>query len=162
MLFALLIAAVTPQQPWVEMSAGPAFLHQSGKSGVGSGPLLRLDLGYPFQEDRLAAELWLSGNLQNAPMGSPGDSAIVAAGAGGRILMARLDSEGKVGLWAHAGGGWGAVAAGDGAPGPTGFAGALVTFQPFLKRFQLGAELDAVAYRHAIGAAVLPSLRCTF
>ena len=161
MLFALLIAAAVPQQPWVEMSAGPVFLHQSGRAGGGSGPLLRLDLGYAIQEN-LAAELWLSGALESAPLGSPGDSAIVAAGAGGRILLTRLDAEGKVGLWAHAGGGWGALAAGEGASGPTGFAGALVTFQPFLKRFQLGVEMNAVAYRHAIGAAVLPSLRCTF
>ena len=161
MLLALILAAATPQQPWVEMSAGPVLLHQTGRAGLGSGPLVRLDLGYPLS-DRAAAEVWLSGAVESAPLGTPGDRAIVAAGAGGRFLLTRLDAEGKLGLWAHAGAGWGAQAAGDGAPGPTGFAGALLSFQPFVKRFQLGLEVDALAYRKAWGAAVLPSLRCTF
>ena len=43
-----------------------------------------------------------------------------------------------------------------------GFGGALLTFQPFLARFTLGLEADAVAWRTALGMAVLPSLRCTF
>lgn len=161
MLLALLLAAAAPPQPWVEMSAGPVLLHESGRAGVGSGPLLRLDLGYPLSE-RAAGELWLSGAVERAPRGSPGDRAIVGAGAGGRFLLTRLDAEGKLGLWAHAGAGWGALAAGDGVPGPTGFAGALLSFQPFVKRFQLGLEVDAVAYRKAFGAAILPSLRCAF
>jgi hypothetical protein len=161
MLLALLLAAATSPQPWVEMSAGPMMLHESGRAGFGTGPLVRLDLGYPLS-DRVAAELWLSGAMESAPLGSPGDSAIASAGAGGRLLLSRLDHDGKVGLWAHAGAGWGAPAAGDGSSGPTGFAGALVSFQPFLKRFQLGLEADAVAYRKVFGAAIMPSLRCTF
>ena len=161
MLLALIIAAVAPPQPWVEMSAGPVFLHESGRAGIGSGPLVRLDLGYPLSE-RAAGELWLSGAMETAPLGTPGDRAIVAVGAGGRFLLTRLDTEGKLGLWAHAGAGWGAQAAGDGAPGPTGFAGALLSFQPFVQRFQLGLEGDVVAYRKAYGLAVLPSLRCSF
>jgi len=156
-ILALLLAAAAPQQPWVEISAGPVFLHEQGRSGLGDGPLLRLDLGYPLS-DRAAGELWLSGAMESAPLGSPGDRAIVGAGAGGRFLLTRLDGEGKLGLWAHAGAGWGAQAAGGGAPGPTGFAGALLSFQPFVKRFQLGLDADAVAYRKAIGLAVLPSL----
>lgn len=161
MLLALLIAAAAPQQPWVEMSAGPVFLHESGHGGVGSGPLLRLDLGVQVTE-RLAGEIWLSGALESAPLGAPGDRAILGAGAGGRFLLSRLDAEGKLGLWAHAGAGFGASAAGGGGAGPTGFAGALLSFQPFVKRFQLGLEADVIAERRAFGIAVLPSLRCAF
>ena len=161
MLLALLIAAATPQQPWIEMSAGPVLLHESGRAGIGNGPLVRLDLGYPLSE-RAAGEVWLSGAVESAPLGSLGDRAIVAAGAGGRLLLSRLDADGKLSLWAHVGAGYGAQAAGDGAPGPTGFAGALLAFQPFVKRFQLGLEGDVVAYRQAFGLAVLPSLRCAF
>jgi hypothetical protein len=157
----LLMAAASAQQPWVEMSAGPVLLHESGRAGIGTGPLLRIDLGYPLS-DRAAAEAWLSGTLESAPMGSPGDRAILGAGAAGRFLLTRLDGEGKVGLWAHAGAGWGALAAGTGTSGATGFAGALISFQPFIRRFQLGLEMDAVAYRRAFGIAVMPSLRCTF
>jgi hypothetical protein len=157
MLLALLLAAA----PWVEMSAGPVFLRESRRAGLGSGPLLRLDLGVPLGE-RAAAEAWLSGALERAPMAAPGDSALLGAGAGGRLLIVRLDAEGKLGLWAHAGAGWGVPAAGQGRPGPSGFAGALLSFQPFLHRFSLGLEADALAYRHALGLAFLPSLRCTF
>lgn len=162
MLLAMLIAAATAQQPWVEMSAGPVVLHESGRAGLGTGPLVRMDLGYPVTQ-RLAAEVWLSGTLEAAPMGAPGDRAILGAGGGGRFLLRRFGDESKLGLWAHVGAGWGALAAGDGAPaGPTGFAGALLSFQPFVKRFELGLEVDAVGYRKTIGAAVLPSLRCAF
>lgn len=161
MLLALILTAAVPQQRWVEMSAGPLLLHEGGRSGLGTGPLVRLDAGYQLW-DRVAAELWLSGALQNAPMGAPGDSAILAAGVGSRVLLTRLDAEGRLNLWAHLGAGFGALAAGDGASGPTGFGGALISFQPFVRRFQLGVEMDAVAYRKAFGVAVLPSLRCTF
>jgi len=157
MLLSFLLAAT----PWVSMSAGPVFLHQSDRAGLGSGPLVRIELGLPLAE-RAAAEAWLSGAMESAPMGSPGDRAILGAGGGGRFLLMRLDPEGKLGLWAHVGAGWGAIAAGDGSPGPTGFAGALLAFQPFLKRFQLGLEADAVAYQKTLGLAVLPSLRCSF
>jgi hypothetical protein len=158
MLLAILLAATTP---YLEMSGGPVFLHQSGRRGVGSGPLLRLNLGTPVTEV-LAAELWLSGAMDRAPLASPGDRALVAAGAGGRLLVSHFGEERKWGLWLHAGAGLGVSAGGDGSPGPTGFAGALLSFQPFLKRFMFGIEADGVAWKDAIGLAVLPSLRCTF
>lgn len=160
LVLALVMAAATPQ-PWVEMSAGPMLLHQSGRSGVGTGPLVRLDVGYPFGE-RFAAEVWLSGAMQSAPSGPLGDRALVGGGAGGRALVTRFGDEGKLALWAHAGAGWGVAAAGEGQPGPTGFAGALLSFQPFVKRFTLALEADGVAYRDAFGIALLPSLRCSF
>src|SRR5437660_10195058 len=117
MLLALILAAATP---WVEMSAGPAFLHDGGRRGVGSGPMVRLELGYPLG-DRAAAEIWLSGNIESAPQSSPGDRAVASLGAGGRLLLAHLDSEDRFALWAHGGGGWGVPAAGDGTAGPLGF-----------------------------------------
>ena len=52
-----------------------------------------------------------------------------------RVLVSRLDSSGNLGLWMHGGAGWGAPVAGDGQHGPTGFAGVLLSFQPFVKRF---------------------------
>lgn len=161
MLALVLAAATPPQQPWLEMQGGPVFLHQGGRAGVGSGPLLRIDLGMPLGP-AAAAELWMSGAMESAPLGTPGDEALVAGGAAGRLLVAPLLPDGKLGLWAHAGVGWAGAAAGDPAHGPTGFAGALLAFQPFVKRFSLGIEGDAVAYRNAVGLAVLPSLRCAF
>ena len=152
-MLAVLMAA------WMEMSAGPSFVHQSSRTS--SGPVVRLNLGYDFG-DRLAGELWLSGMIQNGPMASPGDSAYASLGAGGRFLIAHLDADGRFALWAHGGGGWGVPAAGDGTPGPLGFAGPLLTFQPFVKRFALGLEADALAYRNGFGAAFMPSLRCSF
>lgn len=160
LMLALVMAAATPQ-PWVEMSAGPLLLHESGRSGVGSGPLVRLDVGYPLG-DRFAAEVWLSGAMESAPSGPLGDRALVGGGAAGRALLHRFGDDGKLALWAHAGAGWGLPAAGEGQPGPTGFAGALMAFQPFIKRFSLALEADAVAYRSAYGIALLPSLRCSF
>lgn len=160
MILALLLAAATPQ-PFLEMSAGPMWLHESGRTGVGTGPLVRLDVGYPIG-DRFAGELWLNGAMESAPQGALSDRALVAAGGGARFLLGKLGSDGTFGLWAHAGAGWGAVAAGDGAPGPTGFAGFLFSFQPFVKRFNVGLEADGVAWRKSLGVAVLPSLRCTF
>jgi hypothetical protein len=160
LMLALVMAAAAPQ-PWVEMSAGPMLLHEGGRSGMGSGPLVRLDVGVPFGE-RFAAEVWLSGAMESAPSGPLGDRALVGGGAGGRALLQRFGEEGKIALWAHAGAGWGMAAAGEGQAGPTGFAGALLSFQPFVKRFTLGLEADAVAYRNAYGIALLPSLRCSF
>lgn len=145
---------------WLEMSGGPAFVNQQNTRGVTSGPMVRLDLGYPLGE-RFAAELWLSGEFVGAAAGVPGDRAVAALGAGGRLLIAHLDGD-RFAIWAHGGGGWGVPAAGDGTPGPLGFAGPLVTFQPFIQRFSLGLEADALAYHKGMGAAVMPSLRCSF
>ena len=160
LMLALVLSAAAPQ-PWVEMSAGPMLLHESGRSGVGTGPLVRLDVGYPLGE-RFAAEAWLSGAVESGPSGPLGDRALVGGGAGGRALLHRFGGEGAFALWAHAGAGWGLAAAGEGQPGPTAFAGALLSFQPFIKRFTLALEADGVAYRNAYGVALLPSLRCSF
>ena len=157
---AMMLAAATPQ-PYVGLSAGPVLLHQGGRAGLGSGPLVRLELGFPLGE-RWAAEAWLTGAMESAPSRDPGDRALVGAGGAGRLLLLRAGSEGSVGFWLHAGAGWGAPVAGDGGHGPTGFAGALVTFQPFLKRFTLGIEGDAVAWQRTVGIALLPTLRCSF
>lgn len=161
LMLAMMLAAAVPPQPYVGMSAGPVLLRESGRAGMGSGPMVRLEVGYPVG-DRLAAEAWLTGAMESAPLHAPGDRALVGAGLGGRFLVARAGSEGNLGLWLHAGAGWGAPVAGDGGFGPTGFGGALLTFQPFLKRFTLGFEADAVAWRRTIGLALLPTLRCAF
>jgi hypothetical protein len=160
LVLAMLFAAAAPQ-PYVGMSAGPVFLRESGRTGVGAGPMVRVEVGYPLA-DRVAAEVWLSTAIESAPRQDPGDRALFAAGGGARLLVSRLDSEGKLGLWFHGGAGWGVPAAGTGQHGPLGFGGALLTFQPFLKRFTLGLEADAIAWRSTIGMAILPSLRCTF
>ena len=160
MILALALAAAAPQ-PWIGISAGPVLLRESGRDGVGSGPLVRVEVGYPVA-DRIAAELWLTGTMENAPPATPGDHALVAGGGGARLLVTRLDSGGKYGFWLHGGAGWGVPVAGDGQHGPMGFGGALLTFQPFMKRFTLGLEADAIAWRSALGMAVLPSVRCTF
>jgi hypothetical protein len=161
MLVAILMAAVTTPQPWVEMQGGPAFIHQEGRSGVGTGPLLRLNLGYPATE-RLAGEVWLTGAMQNAPPTAPGDSSVLGGGLGGRFRLARFDEEGRLALWAHAGAGWSALTSGTGQSGVTGFGGALLSFQPFVQRFQIGLEADAVLFKNSFGGAVMPTLRCTF
>src|SRR3954465_11659484 len=108
LMLALAMAAATPQ-PWVEMSAGPMLLRESGRSGVGSGPLVRLDVGYPMGE-RFAAEVWLSGAMESAPSGPVGDRALVGGGVGGRALLKRFSDDGKLALWGHAGAGWGLAA----------------------------------------------------
>jgi hypothetical protein len=159
-MVAMVLAASGPQ-PWVGMSAGPMFLRESGRAGVGSGPLVRVEVGYPIA-DRFAAEIWLTSAFESAPSQSPGDSALIAGGGGVRLLVSRLDSEGKLALWLHGGAGWGVPAAGDAEHGPLGFGGPLLTFQPFVKRFTLGLEADAIAWRRTMGLAVLPSLSCAF
>ena len=161
MILLAMALLAAPARPYLGMSAGPVFLRESGRSGMGNGPLVRLELGYPLT-DRLAAEAWLTGALESAPARDPGDRALVGAGAGGRLLLARAGAEDGVGFWLHAGAGWGAPVAGEGGQGPTGFGGALVTFQPFIKRFALGLEADALVWRGAVGLALLPSLRCSF
>jgi hypothetical protein len=154
MWLALLIAAT----PWVEMSGGPVFGRGSG------GPMARLDVGLPVA-DRFAVEGWMSGYM-SATNAAPGDVAVMAAGGGARLLIAQLGSQ--AGLWAHAGAGWAPYVGYGGHGGPTGFAGALLAFQPFLKRFSLGVEVDEYVFSNVFGPgntaalAVLPYLRCTF
>lgn len=160
LMLAVMLAATAPQ-PWVGMSAGPLLLREGGRQGIATGPVVRLEVGYPLG-DRFGVETWVSGAMESAPLGAPSDRALLAVGLGGRALILRAGSEDSVGFWLHAGGGWGSPLTGEGGPGPTGFAGALVTFQPFVKRFVLGLEADAVAWRNAVGVAVLPTLRCSF
>jgi hypothetical protein len=160
MMLALALAAAAPQ-PWVGISAGPVLLRENGRPGVGRGPLVRVEVGYPVA-DRLSAEVWFSGVMESAPPAAPGDHALISGGGGARLLVTRLDSSGKLALWLHGGAGWGVPVAGEGQHGPMGFGGALVTFQPFVQRFTLGLEANAIAWRSALGMAVLPSLRCAF
>jgi len=161
-MFALIAAllavpplSVSQRGPWVEMQAGPQVLFRN--RGAGVGPEVRLNLGVGVTE-RLAAEVWLSGALEEAPLRSPGDQSRVGAGLAARARLLQLDSDGKLMLWGRLGAGW-AVATPSGS-GPAGFAGAQLLFQPFVKRFALGLEVDAVALRSGMGLAVLPSLRC--
>jgi hypothetical protein len=161
LMLAMVLAAAAPAQPYVGFSAGPVLLRDSGGTGVGNGPMVRLELGYPLA-DRLAAEAWLTGAMERAPATAPGDRALVGVGAGARLLLARAGAEDGLGFWLHAGAGWGAPVAGDGGHGPTGFGGVLVTFQPFIKRFTLGLEADAVLWKSTVGLALLPALRCSF
>jgi hypothetical protein len=156
MLLALLLAVAAPAKPWLEMQAGPMLLR-----GGGSGPLLRITAGQPFG-DRLAGEFWLIGALENSPASARGDSALVGAGVGGRLLVRSFGAEDKLGLWARAGVGWSAPAAGNGNQGPSAFGGLMLAFQPFVKRFTVGLEGDALAFRTTVGFALLPSLRCSF
>jgi hypothetical protein len=153
MLLALFLAAA---QPWLQMEAGPMLLRNSG-----GGPLLRIAVGEQFAE-RLGGEVWLIAGLQSPAAGTRGDSAVLGGGAGGRLLVRSFGEEGKLGLWARAGVGWSAAAAGNGGQGPAAFGGAMLSFQPFMKRFAVGLEADALAFRRNVGFAVLPSLRCSF
>ena len=140
LMVAIVLAAAAPQ-PSIGISGGAILFREGGRGGVGSGPLIRVDIGYPIAE-RAAAELWLTGAMESAPLTKPGDRALVGAGGGARLLVARLDPEAKIGLWLHGGAGWGFPVDGDGRHGPMGFGGALLTFQPFLARFTLGLEAD--------------------
>jgi hypothetical protein len=159
---ALMVAAPLAQpqpssQPWIEMSGGPMVRHRNG--GFESGPLLRLQAALPLGE-RFAGELWAAGSLQSAPLGRPGDQALVGGGLAARFLLRQFDTEGRFALWAHGGAGYLAAAAGNGLSGPTGFGGAALVFQPLIRRFAIGLEVDAVGARGAFGFAVLPTLRC--
>lgn len=162
MLFALALMVAAPmapqQQPWLEMSGGPLVLHRNG--GLDSGPLVRMQVALPLGE-RFAGELWAAGSMQSAPLGRPGDQAMVGGGLAGRFLLHQFDQEGRFALWAHAGAGYLAAAAGNGLSGPTGFGGAAFLFQPVIRRFALGLEADAVGARGAFGFALLPTLRCS-
>jgi hypothetical protein len=156
----LQVATAPAQQgPWLSMQAGPSFAHQGGLRGLSSGPLVRLGVGAAFT-DVVGGELWLSGALESAPLSTPGDAAIAALGLGARLRLHRFDAEGKLALWAHAGAGWQAAVAGSARSGPAGFAGAELLFQPFVRRFAIGVELDGLASRGTLGFALLPSLRC--
>jgi hypothetical protein len=112
--------------------------------------------------ERFAAEVWLTGSMQSAPLHAPGDTAVLGGGLAGRFLMKTFDERGRLGLWLHAGAGWSAVAAGEGSAGPAAFAGAILGFQPFVQKFQIGVEGDFLAFRTTVGGALMPALRCTF
>lgn len=158
MLLALLMVAAPiaaqKQGPWLEMQTGPMFLHESGRRGFGTGPMMRFDVGMALSE-RTAAELWLQGSLENAPLSAPGDRAIVGGGVAGRLRVWAFND--KLALWGRAGVG---LLAADRLTGPSAFGGAVLMFQPFVTRFTLGLEVDALAGRSSFGFAVLPSLRC--
>ena len=161
LLLAALLTAPTAAAPFFEMSAGPLLLHKSGRAGLDSGPLVRLDAGL-FLTERLAAEAWAAGSMQAAPLGAPGDEALVGGGVAARFLLHQFDAEGRLGLWARAGAGYLAATSGQGGSyGPAGFGGAALVFQPFVKRFALGLEADAVGTRNALGVLILPTLRCS-
>lgn len=157
-LVAALLAAplpVTQKGPFLEMQAGPQVLFRHG--GNGAGPEVRLNVGMGVN-DRFVAEAWLSGALENAPLRTPGDQSRIGAGLAGRARLLQLDSDGKVGVWGRVGAGY-AFASPTGS-GPTAFGGAQLLWQPFVRRFAVGLEVDAVAVRSGFGFAVLPSLRC--
>jgi hypothetical protein len=158
-LIAALVAApalpVTQRGPWVEMQAGPQLLLRDRKPTL--GPEVRLDLGVGVTE-RVAAEAWLSGAFEPAPLPSPDDRSRLAAGVAARARLFQFDPEAKLMLWGHAGVGY-SFATPNGS-GPIGFSGAQLLFQPFVKRFAFGLEVDAMALRSGLGFALLPSLRC--
>jgi hypothetical protein len=157
-LVAVLLAAplpVTQKGPFLEMQAGPQVLFRQG--GKGTGPEVRLNVGLGLN-DRFVAEAWLSGALENAPLRTPGDQSRIGAGLAGRARLLQLDSDGKVGVWGRVGAGY--AFANPTGSGPTAFGGAQLLWQPFVRRFAVGLEVDAVAVRSGFGFAVLPSLRC--
>src|SRR5438132_10649947 len=125
MLIVAMLLAAAPQ-PSIGISGGPIFFRESGRAGVGSGPLMRVDVGYPIAE-RAAAELWLTGAMESAPPAKPGDRALVAAGGGARLLVARLDPEARSasGCLGAPGGGFPSTATAS--LGRRGLGGALVT-----------------------------------
>ena len=153
MLLALLMAVT----PWLEMSGGPSYIARRG-----NGPMARVEVGVPLG-DRFAAEGWISGLIDSTPLTS---SAVLSTGVGGRMLLTPTGR--SLGLWAHAGAGWSPYIGYGGRSGPTGFAGAILAFQPFLKRFSLGLEADASVFTNILGAdnavafSFLPYLRCSF
>lgn len=154
---AMIAAPVAAQKgPWLEMQAGPMMLHEGGRSGMGTGPMMRFDAGMAVSE-RFAGELWLQGSLENAPLSAPGDRALIGGGLAGRYLVRGFGAEQKLTLWARGGAGWMAA---DGLDGPTAFGGMALMFQPFVQRFTIGLEADAMGGKNAIGFALLPSLRC--
>ncbi|MGZ6144103.1 MAG: hypothetical protein ACXWLM_12250 [Myxococcales bacterium] len=167
MLLALLIAAA----PWLEMSGGPVLV--VGGSAAGSrGTMARFDVGVPLAES-LAAEVWAAGMIEDDPHPDTYavqqiqySSALFSLGAGGRYRVLQLGS--SIALWAHAGAGWAPYIGTSGRAGPMGFGGAIVAFQPFLKRFSLGVEAQASLWVNTLGPdnavalSLLPYLRCSF
>src|SRR3954471_878922 len=141
MLLAVMLAAA---QPWLSMEAGPMYLRNG--SGFGSGPVMRLAVGTPLG-DRAAGEVWLTGALESAPVSNPGDRALLGAGVGGRLMMHAFGPEEKLKLWARAGVGWSAMMGDNAAQGPSAFGGLLLAFQPFIQRFSVGLEGDAIAFK---------------
>ena len=146
---------VTQRGPFVEMQAGPQVLFRG--RGMGTGPEVRLDLGLGVTE-RIALEAWVSGALENAPLRAPGDESRIGAGLSARARLYQFDSEGKIALWGRAGAGY--AASGPGQSGPMGFGGAQLLWQPFVKRFAFGLEVDGLLMRGGAGFGILPSLRC--
>jgi hypothetical protein len=146
---------VTQKGPFLEMQAGPQVLFRG--SGVGTGPEVRLDVGLGVNE-RIALEAWVSGALENAPLHAPGDQSRLGAGLAARGRLFQLDPEGKLALWGRAGAGYAAQS--PGRAGPLAFGGGQILWQPFVKRFAFGLEVDALFLRGGVGFGVLPSLRC--
>jgi hypothetical protein len=145
--------------PWLELDAGPTWLHHSGVRGLASGPQVRFSLGTSLGE-RAAAELWLAGSLQSPPGAQLGDEGTAGGGLGARLLLHDFTADGKLQLFVRGGAGWmGATTAG--APqGAAGFAGAMLLLKPEVKRFAFGLELEATSIGGAFGFALLPTLRC--
>ncbi len=145
--------------PWLELDAGPSWLHHSGVRGLESGPQVRFSLGTSLT-DRVAAELWLAGSLQSSAKAQLGDEGAAGGGLGARVLLHQLDAAGRLQLFGHAGAGYMAATTRGAPQGAAGFAGALLLLQPPVKRFAFGLEVDATAVGSAFGFAVLPTLRC--
>src|SRR2546422_7560728 len=95
LMVAIVLAAAAPQ-PSIGISGGPILFREGGRGGVGSGPLIRVDIGYPIAE-RAAPELWFPGAIGNAPPAEPGDRALVGAGGGARRPGSPLGPGGEVG-----------------------------------------------------------------
>src|SRR2546425_11663328 len=69
LMVAIVLAAAAPQ-PSIGISGGPILFREGGRGGVGSGPQIRVDIGYPIAE-RAAAELWFTGAMESAPRRNP-------------------------------------------------------------------------------------------
>src|SRR5205823_11742109 len=139
---------VARRGPGVAVWAGPRSLWHDGKPSL--GPELRLERVWGVKE-RLPADAWLSGAVEPAPLPSPDDRSRLAAGVAARARLIQFDSEAKLMLWGHAGVGY-SFATPSGS-GPIGFGGAQLLFQPVVKRFAFGLEVDAVALRSGLGFA---------
>jgi hypothetical protein len=147
------------ERPWLELDAGPLFLHRDGASGLASGPAVRFAVGMPLGE-RVAAELWAAGTLQSLPRNQLGDAGMAGGGIGARLLVYRFDADNRFQLFGRAGAGYMAATT-QGAPnGLAAFGGLMFMIQPPVKRFAFGLEVDAMTVGNALGFAILPTLRC--